>query len=220
MYGYCQATYRHGEWRVRAERQRARQREIEAAAYAVLAEKGYKATSMLAVAKRAAASNETLYRWYGSKQALFAALVKANAHAVREQLDRSLERDGDALGALGQIGPLLVQLVAGDRAVALNRAAVGDVDETATLGATIAESGRAAVVPLLQKLMQKAIDAHQLVETDAAEAAETYIRLLIGDLQIRRAIGVLPAPSAKEAQDRAEAALRLFVRLFGRPRSP
>ncbi|MVA97278.1 TetR family transcriptional regulator [Nitratireductor sp. CAU 1489] len=200
---------------MRTERQEARQREIEAAAYEVLAEKGYKATSMLAVAKWAAASNETLYRWYGSKQALFAALVEANARAVRKRLSRSLEDGDDALATLGRIGPLLVELVAGDRAVALNRAAVGDVDETATLGPTIAASGRAAVVPLLERLMQKAIDARELVDTDAAEAAEIYVRLLIGDLQIRRVIGVLHAPSRQEAETRAAAALGLFLRLFG-----
>ena len=65
------------------ESQKERRMRIENAAYAVLRDKGYKGTSMLAIAKKAGCSNETLYRWYGNKQTLLASLVVANAEAVR-----------------------------------------------------------------------------------------------------------------------------------------
>ncbi|MEQ8740678.1 MAG: helix-turn-helix domain-containing protein, partial [Hoeflea sp.] len=63
---------------MREETRAARQAQIEQAAYEVLEEKGYAATSMLAIAKRARASNETLYNWYGDKTGLFRALVVRN----------------------------------------------------------------------------------------------------------------------------------------------
>ena len=53
-----------------------RQSEIETAAYALLDEFGYGGISMLKIAKRAKASNETIYRWYGDKLGLFKSLVK------------------------------------------------------------------------------------------------------------------------------------------------
>ncbi|MCP4433742.1 MAG: TetR/AcrR family transcriptional regulator, partial [Gammaproteobacteria bacterium] len=54
----------------REEIRSARQYRIEEATYELLAESGYHACSMLSIAKRAKASNETLYRWYGDKVGL------------------------------------------------------------------------------------------------------------------------------------------------------
>ena len=59
-----------------------RREQIEMAAYALLAEKGFQNMSMLAVSKAAKASNETLYRWYGDKTGLFKALIATNAERL------------------------------------------------------------------------------------------------------------------------------------------
>ena len=64
----------------------ARSEQIEEAAYAVLAEKGFAGASMLSIAKRAKCSNETMYRWYGDKVGLFRALVTRNADRVASVL--------------------------------------------------------------------------------------------------------------------------------------
>nr|MEC9418796.1 TetR family transcriptional regulator [Pseudomonadota bacterium] len=52
---------------MRAEARERRKAAIEAAAIELLLDQGYDNLSMLAVAKKAKASNETLYRWYGDK---------------------------------------------------------------------------------------------------------------------------------------------------------
>jgi AcrR family transcriptional regulator len=188
---------------------------IEDAAFALLIEKGYKATSMLEVARRAGASNETLYKWYGNKQGLFAALVKANARDVAELLRTRLDgADADPLETLATVGPLLLDLVTGERAIALNRAAVGDVHDTATLGPALAESGREAVVPLIAELLGRARDRGLLAFDDAGEVAETYVALLIGDLQIRRATGAIGPLPDDAIRTRAMRAVGRIVRLF------
>ena len=108
---------------MREEKRSIRQQQIETAAYKVLESKGYGGTSMLGIAKQARASNETLYNWYGDKQGLFQALVTRNADEVKQHLQDELETDNDALSILGTLGPKLLDLLTGDRAVALNRAA-------------------------------------------------------------------------------------------------
>jgi AcrR family transcriptional regulator len=188
---------------------------IEAAAYELLVEKGYRATSMLAIAKRAAASNETLYRWYGSKQALMRALVEENAREVREILEGRAATQTDALVTLQTIGPLLLGVVTGQKAVTLNRAAVGDLAETATLGPTIAAAGRETIRPLIVSLLAKARAAGDLAFDDAEDVAEIYFGLLIGDLQIQRVIGVRDVLEPDEMRNRADRAFRLLLRLFG-----
>lgn len=197
-----------------SERKDARRQAIEDAAYEVLLKDGYKAASVLAIAKRAKASNETLYRWYGNKQGLFAALVERNAEAARAFLDKALSDDRSPIAVLETLGPILLTLVTSERAVALNRAAAGDVHDTATLGQALAVGGREALMPRIATLLTRASEAGELFVGEADEAADVYISLLLGDVQIRRATGALDDLSATEAEKRAARALKLIKTLY------
>lgn len=194
-----------------------RREKIETAAYAVLEEVGYGPASMLVIAKAAKSSNETLYKWYGNKQGLFCALVEANAAQSRQLLEAALQSDSEPLAALARLGPILLRMVTGERAIALNRAAASDVKDTATLGPAIAKAGRDTIAPLLGAVIGAAIAAGDLIAVEPAEAAEVYISLLIGDLQIRRVIGVLPVPSPQDIAARATRAQMQFLRLYQSP---
>jgi len=200
---------------MRAERQQARHRQIADAAYILLQSEGYRATSMLAIARQAGASNETLYRWYGNKQGLFRTLVEDNAAEVRDLLQARLAEDAPPLAALSEMAPLLLKLVTGPRAVALNRAAAADVNDTATLGQTIAASGRETVVPLIGAQIARLHRSGDLSGATVAEMAETFVGLLIGDLQIRRVIGVIDPPGDAECERRAGRAISQLLRLYG-----
>jgi len=136
----------------------ARREQIIEAAYAILAEKGYGGTSMLAVAKRANASNESLYNWFGCKQGLFTAMVEQNAAAAAAILKDHLAGGSDFSAAFARLGPTLLRLVTSERAVALNRAVAADATKTGVLGATIASSGRDHIVPLIEELFERAED--------------------------------------------------------------
>ncbi|MHA6263763.1 TetR/AcrR family transcriptional regulator [Arenibacterium sp. CAU 1754] len=196
---------------MRNEKRQTRQAEIFAAAYAVLSDKGYGGASMLNIAKAAKASNETMYRWYGDKKGLFKAMVQANAGDVKQALSNALEHQDDPRRSLADIAPILLTALMGDRAVFLNRAAAAD--HTGELGAAISEGGRTEIVPLIEALMQSAIEAGALTAPSARQASEWYVSLLIGDLQIRRVTGALPPLSADAIAARAEGALAAFDRL-------
>ncbi|MBO6725967.1 MAG: TetR/AcrR family transcriptional regulator [Rhizobiaceae bacterium] len=195
-------------------KQAARRARIEQAAYEVLGELGYNSASLLAIAKHARASNETLYNWYGNKQGLFRSLVASNAREAAELLERAAADKSDPIEVLAKLGPVLLGIVTGERAVMLNRAAAGDVSDTATLGKAIAEAGRETIAPLLRSLLERARDEGSIKCDDIAAAADTYFQLLIGDLQIRRAIGVVGPLSAREIGVRARRAQELFLKLY------
>lgn len=197
---------------MREDRKSLRQQQIEDAAYEVLESKGYGGTSMLGIARKARASNETLYNWYGDKQGLFQALVTRNAAEVKDHLEEALQTDRDALAILRTLGPKLLALLTGDRAVALNRAAAADA--SGELGATISKSGRESVFPLLEKVVLRARDEGGLNFENSAEAVGLYLDLLIGDLQIRRVIGRQPQPSEDVRLARAERAVRHLAHLL------
>lgn len=188
-----------------------RRAEVEAAAYAVLQEKGYAGTSMLAVAKAAKASNETLYRWYGDKTGLFAALVDRNALALREVLDDALAQQADPVAALRLLAPMLLGTLTSSRVVALNRAATAD--ETGALGRAIAQGGRDSVALLISDLIARAIEQGQIAAPSPRIATEWYIALVIGDAQIRRVTGAVPEPSRAHIERLAETRVAAFLKL-------
>lgn len=196
---------------MRTEKRQTRQAEIFAAAYTVLSDKGYGGASMLSIAKAAKASNETMYRWYGDKKGLFKAMVQANAGDVKLALGDALDRQDDPRRSLADIAPVLLTALMGDKAVLLNRAAAAD--HTGELGAAISEGGRAEIVPLIEALMQSAIDTGALTAPSARQASEWFVSLLIGDLQIRRVTGALPPLSPDAIAARVDGALAAFDRL-------
>lgn len=200
---------------MRDENRSLRQDQIERAAYAVLDDKGYAGASMLAIAKAARASNETLYNWYGDKTGLFYALVRRNAAEVKALLEDQIAAGGDAIETLERVGPLLLRLVTSDRAVALNRAAAAD--PTGELGRTIAAEGRETVAPLIAQVIGQGRAHGRLAFDDLPMACETYLGLLIGDIQIRRVVGRMPQPGPEALAARADAALRAFLRLYAVP---
>lgn len=201
---------------MRLEKQLERRRDIEKAAYELLAEKGYRATSMLAIAKRAGASNETLYKWYGSKQDLFRALVEDNAREVSELLPISIKEDMGPITLLRKVAPILLHLLVSERAITLNRAAVADATETGLLGRTLAQSGRDAVVPLIADLFDRCRASGALEFSSRQEIVDCFLGLLVGDLQIRRALGVIAELDDDEVHHRSTRAVAMILTLFGR----
>ncbi|MGO6676649.1 TetR/AcrR family transcriptional regulator [Rhizobium leguminosarum] len=190
-----------------------RQAEIEKAAYELLKERGYRSTSMLDIAKAAKASNETLYRWYGDKNGLFKMMVESNARATKAALDAAIRDEVDPLETLVHVAPILLSMLLGDKAISLNRAAAAD--ESGELGATIAAAGRDSVFPLIEKLIGRGLETAALAAPSAGVAAEWFVSLLIGDLQIRRVNRTLPEPSDETIRARAAAAMSAFGKLCG-----
>ncbi|MEM9342473.1 MAG: TetR/AcrR family transcriptional regulator [Pseudomonadota bacterium] len=190
-----------------------RQAEIEDAAYRVLERDGYAKATMAAIAREAKASHETLYNWYGDKVGLFRALVARNAEEVRGLLEAAIAGEADPKGALEQLGPKLLELLLGERAINLNRAAAADA--SGELGAAIAENGREAVVPLIATVLDAARADGLLAFDDMDAAAELYVRLLVGDLQIRRVIGRIEGPDEAFREERGRAAVRDLAVLLG-----
>lgn len=186
-----------------------RQNEIETAAYELLDEFGYDGISMLKIAKRAKASNETLYRWYGDKLGLFKSLVENNASGLKEFLLTELEEDIESVNILQNFGPKLLGLLLGPRAIALNRAAASD--PSGILGKSLAKSGRETIMPLVTALFERICDEKDLAGRPA-KLAELYIRLLVGDLQIRRATGALEGIADAEINQRAMEAKDIIMR--------
>lgn len=185
---------------------------IEQAAYELIDEFGYDGISMLKIAKRAKASNETLYKWYGDKKGLFSALVEANTTHISQLIEDAIETNKSERATIEQLGCLLLEILLGDRAIALNKSAVAD--PSGDLGQALAKAGREAVFPKICQIFNNHLNSQTGNKIDPTQITEIYLRLLIGDLQIRRATGAIRAFSAEEAIARSKEALDLALKII------
>lgn len=193
---------------MRDERKQLRHEAITAAAYGLLADKGYDGTSMLRIAKAAKASNETLYRWYGDKRGLFEAMVRDNAETVKAMLETAIDDTDGPEETLRQVSPVLLTMLLGERAILLNRAAAAD--PSGELGAAIAAGGRDVIQPLIAKVIGALCPDKG---ADVGARADLFIGLLVGDLQIRRVIGAVEQPTKAEIKARSNHAIDAFFTL-------
>jgi AcrR family transcriptional regulator len=203
---------------MKSEERDERHAQIQEAAFALLKELGYRRTSMLLIAKRAQASNQTLYAWYRSKAELFRGIIERFGSGVRAQLQTALEDAQDPLPALEALGPALMRFTTDEHAIIMNRAAVIDAAETGVLARAIDEVARDAIFPLIVDLMQRLVDSGVFAEDVlAADAAQSYVSLLLGEVQLRQALGNLPPFDNDEIVRRSARAFLLTCRLYRNP---
>ena len=176
---------------------------------------------MREIAGRARASKETLYAWFGDKRGLFEELVRWQAERVDAALAPSLEGEAaaDAPGVLRDFAVELQRLLLGERSVVINRAAISEAATDPTLATALAAKGRESVVPKLVRYLEGQRDLGVLEFEEANTAVDALIGLTIGDQQVRRLLGVLPAPEAGRVEARADWAVGEFFKLFA-PRQP
>ncbi|MGH3146584.1 MAG: TetR/AcrR family transcriptional regulator [Rubrobacter sp.] len=192
-----------------------RRNEIFEAALAVLAERGYRDASMLEVAHRAHASKETLYSWFGDKGGLFEQLVSWQAERLDEALAISLEPGGgEARTVLRAFAVELLRLLLWERAVVINRVAISEYPADPAFARILTSKGRGTVVPKLVRYLEEQRSRGRLRFHNAEYAAEVFVGLIVGDMQVRRLLGSLPEPEPAQVEARARRAVEDFRKLF------
>ena len=198
-------------------RDRRRQRILDAA-FALLSRHGYSRTSMLAIAREAGASKETLYSYFGDKKGLFEALVQANADRMSAGIAPSADasRQADIAGLLADFGRRLLTLLMAEPGIAINRVAAAEAQSNPELGRILLAHGRGRAGGAIIGRLAAAHEAGQLDCPDPDEAFDVFIGLLLRDTQLRVIQGAVPALTDAQIADRADTASRLFLRLYGR----
>lgn len=196
--------------RPRAADAAAHRRAVVDAAFAELVERGYGSVTMLGVARRAGASKETLYSWFGSKQGLFAALVRTQAEQTARGVAAALDGDDEPRTVLVGFAEHLLAMLLGERSLAINRAAMA----SAELAAVLLAEGRHTVGPLVERYLDRLHRSGVIVAADPAAAFQTLYGLVVRDTQVRCLLGE-PAPGAGELRRQAADAVGAFLRLYG-----
>ena len=197
-----------------------RQRKTESildAARLTFLETGYGAASMDLIAARAGVSKATVYTRFTSKQELFAAVIGRECQAC--SLRMSVAEDApapDLEAALHHIAETLLDIITLPRNLAILRLVIAEWPRFPELGTVFYESGPALTLHNLAAFLQRAHQRGQLRCSDATAAAQHFISLLRGDIQIRALLGAgdLSEAARKRVADHAVAA---FLSLYAAP---
>lgn len=192
-----------------------RQNAVLAQALRLLVEGGEKALTTAGLARAANCSKESLYKWFGDRDGLLSAMISYQARKVR-----TVERGGEKLSVESLIDHLelfardLLDVLAGDVSLALNRMAIGQTSRDASkLGRMLLERGRRQIDRRARGLLDSGQRAGLLRFSDGEEAYRTLYGLIVSDLHVRMLLGEMA--DKHEFPERAHRAISAFLTLYG-----
>lgn len=184
------------------------------AAMELFIEHGYNGVSMSQIVRATGGSKETLYRYFDSKEALFAALIDglqatmAVTPAPEEFVDLPLQ-DG-----LRMLGHATATAALSDRALALLRLAAGEHTRFPQLGKLLFNLAPARSYARLREYLRAKQERGEVEIAEFQIAAEQFLAGLVGHQQLRMLLGA-GKPSRRDIDKRVEAAVAAFVRAYG-----
>jgi TetR/AcrR family transcriptional regulator, mexJK operon transcriptional repressor len=193
-------------------RSRRKHSQILSSAARLFREHGYGATSMDAVALAAGVSKVTIYAHFADKQTLFAAIVASeDAERTRSWSER-FEAAGDVRARLLRLGRAVLDLLLAPETIATHRMVAAEATRFPEIGRAYYENGAARLLQRLEEIFSVAMAAGELRRAHPRRAAEQFVGLIRGDLQLRSMLGV----EADVAQAAFDTVLRSGVDTFYR----
>jgi TetR/AcrR family transcriptional regulator, mexJK operon transcriptional repressor len=203
--------------------------ELLARAREVFCDRGFRGTTMDAVAARAHVSKQSLYAAYPSKDALFAAVVRDWVERGRDALEPPTRRLAEAVDVRDGLLGLAAALQAGilGRPVLRMRALVAAESEAfpdvaadylaGSWGANMARLASALRTLAGRGLLRLAPPDDRALPDPAELAAEQFVWLVVGAPLNRLALGEPTDPDPARLRRVAEEAVTTFLARYGRP---
>lgn len=187
------------------------------AATAVFLRHGYGGSSMDAIARAAGVSKQTVYHHFGSKEALFGAIVRARCDHLLGPLAAIDVRAQGPRAALLSLAARFVEVLLTPSSLALYRVLMAEAVRFPELGRISYLSGPAVAVETLAHYLADQTRLGRLAVAEPRLAAEQFFGALTGHLQIRALLGVDERPSQRTVERAIEHAVDTFLRAFRPP---
>jgi TetR/AcrR family transcriptional regulator, mexJK operon transcriptional repressor len=153
---------------------------------------GYGATSMDAIAQAAGVSKVTVYNHFGSKDALFAAIINATCDSMLLPITaREVDR-GSPETTLSAIAGRVMRMARDPQILALYRVVIAEAPKFPELGAAFYRAGPARAAENLAAWLAEQTRAGVLTVDDPRLAAERFFGMAHGHFYLRRLLNVQP----------------------------
>ena len=190
-----------------------RRRSIIAAARQAFLKEGYAATTMSGLSKALGGSKSTLWVYFPSKEALFAAVVEDLTLDFHRQLESVLGTGGDIKTILENFCRKLMLKMSGTDALAAWRLIVAETGRFPEIGHIFYERAASYLERALIRYLDQQIAAGRLLKGDTSDMARFLITLCSG----RRERALFGAQLSNETGTDADAErfVAYFLHLFG-----
>jgi AcrR family transcriptional regulator len=189
--------------------------QILAGAAQVFARDGYEGASMSHIARAAGVSKGTLYNYFDSKAALFAAYVQQQC---REKL---LFLMGDSIlslppaEALSGIARRMLQMLMSPSGLTIYRVVISEAAKFPELARAFYEAGPARATGLLADWLAEETRRGRLAVADPQLAAEQFFALAQTRLYLLRKLHMIEAPAPEEIERIVAASVHMFLGTYG-----
>lgn len=174
----------------------------------VFMDAGYGGASMDAIADAAGVSKMTLYRYFDSKEALFAGLIEGLCARILK-VDPDVPLEGlPPEQALKRFGVQLLETVYAADTLALHRIVLAEVNRFPKLGELFYRSGPERNISALARYFESRDEA---AFADPRKAAEAFFELVRGYTHLRLLLGVEQPPDASGIEKRVDSAIARFL---------
>ena len=180
------------------------------AAKAVFVERGYAGATLAEVIGRSGGSRATLYKQFGGKEGLFAAIIGEICAGMVALLDDSAAVS-DPEHVLLAFGRGYMAGLMEPAGLALYRTLVGEADRFPELAEAVYRSGPLVAADRLSTLLRRWRAENRLRIPHPELAARQFLEIVKGDLHFRALLRVGLTPTRSEIDECVQSAVRLFL---------
>lgn len=192
---------------------------ILAAAKLLFIRNAFAGTSMDAIAAEAGVSKLTVYSHFGDKDNLFREVIRAHVEDLLPEHTYEFDTATPIADTLMRIAQIHARLDCDAETVGTFRAILSDCRQgNLRFGRMLWEEGSQRTHGLMERLLQRAVDAGQLDIADVRMASTQFFALIKGDLMLRRMFGCVDdcdqAAYVAEVEATARAGVAAFMRAY------
>ena len=182
---------------------------------------GFGAVSMDTVAREAGVSKATVYAHFAGKEELFGAVIERECERYFARFSPGELDPRNVHASLTVLGRRFLELLLSPDGIALHRIILAEVTRFPGLGEVFWRAGPERQRLQIEAFLKSAIASGTLLLTDTRLAAEQFVALVRGDIQLRHLLR-LDADADRRGIDAAvQSAVATYLRAFERrPAAP
>src|SRR6516225_2177498 len=187
---------------------------ILAAAKRAFLAAGFGAVSMDTIAREASVSKATVYAHFAGKEELFGAVIERECQRYFARFSEGELDPGDVRASLTVLGRRFLELLLSPDGIALYRIIVGEVTRFPELGELFWRAGPERQRVQIEGFLKGAIAPGTLALADTRLAAEQFVSLVRGDVQLRHLLRLEANADQRGISAAVEGAVTTFMRGF------
>jgi AcrR family transcriptional regulator len=189
---------------------------ILAAAKRTFLESGFGAVSMDTIAREAGVSKATVYAHFAGKEELFGAVIGSECERYLADFSAAELDPCDVRASLTVLGRRFLELVLSPEGIALHRIILGEVTRFPLLGEVFWRAGPERQRVQIEAFLRSAAASGTLSLRDTRLAAEQFLSLVRGEIQLRQLLRLEADADEPSIRDVVVGAVDTFMRAFGR----